>query len=266
MNSSLGRLVLTVTLLLAAGGGVARAGQAVTDGRRLGLEDLPDFVTAPGHWGSVEWTRVSLAAGTVGLALLGDEGLRAFFQGRRTAGGDRVATVARSFGEPLGAAGAIVVGSYVGGWAFGNARLRETGFQMAEAVLFSGAVTSLGKLAFGRSRPREEMGSVSFRPLGGRLGYDHSSFPSGHTTVAFAVASVAAERVRGLGWAAYPLAALVGWSRVNDDDHWVSDVVAAALLGTATGWWVTHRHRETGWTLWTPGPNGVGVAWRHPWP
>ena len=61
----------------------------------------------------------------------------------------------------------------------------------------------------------------------------HNSFPSGHSTVAFADAEALDRETsaRWVPWAAYPLASLVGWSRVRDDKHWGSDVVAGAALG-----------------------------------
>ena len=43
------------------------------------------------------------------------------------------------------------------------------------------------------------------------------------------------ETTRGwVPWVAYPIASLVGWSRVQDDEHWASDVVAGAALGLWT--------------------------------
>jgi hypothetical protein len=57
--------------------------------------------------------------------------------------------------------------------------------------------------------------------------------------VAFALATAINRESswRGTPWITYPLATLVGWSRVHDQQHWASDVVAGAALGT----WTAHK-------------------------
>lgn len=65
---------------------------------------------------------------------------------------------------------------------------------------------------------------------------DSLSFPSGHTTTAFAFASVvAAEHEWYWGAGAYSLAAFVGASRMNDNAHYLHDVLAGATIGAAFG-------------------------------
>ena len=129
------------------------------------------------------------------------------------------------------------------------------------------AVTAAAKGVTGRSRPRAEQGHAAFHWFGGSLTGDRSSFPSQHTGFAFSTAAVLAVRVPGSGWAGFPAAAVVGWSRLHDDEHWLSDVVAGALLGTATGLWVARRpdpDRPTAVVTWLPWsvPGGGGVAVR----
>ncbi len=84
-------------------------------------------------------------------------------------------------------------------------------------------------------------GSTVFRP-----GSSNDSFPSGHATEAFSVASVIAMRSNGwvLPTIAYTAATLVAFDRVNDHVHFPSDVAAGAILGTAVGRFLVARHRR----------------------
>lgn len=60
-----------------------------------------------------------------------------------------------------------------------------------------------------------------------------------------AVASVLADRFDApAGVAAYTLAGLAGVSRLVQDRHWASDVAAGAVLGWATGHFISRRRRE----------------------
>ncbi|MFB6294715.1 MAG: phosphatase PAP2 family protein [Candidatus Nanohaloarchaea archaeon] len=70
-----------------------------------------------------------------------------------------------------------------------------------------------------------------------------ASFPSGHTALAFMLATVLSRRY-GRTAPLYVLAAFVGVSRVYLGLHYPSDVAAGAVLGTAAGLLV-YRYRET---------------------
>ena len=102
------------------------------------------------------------------------------------------------------------------------------------STLTAAGVTVGLKLVIGRLRPRDEPEDpFTFDPFSG-----HGSFPSGHTTIAFA-AAVALDRETSSGWVpwiVYPAATMVGWSRVQDLDHWASDVVAGAAIGGWVSW------------------------------
>src|SRR6266446_6593982 len=104
--------------------------------------------------------------------------------------------------------------------------------RIAEGAGGAAAAAGIVKLAVGRARPLDAPGDQDvIRPFSG-----NSAFPSGHTTLAFGVAAAidAETRSKWVPYVVYPLAGLVGWSRVRDNQHWLSDVVAGAALGTWT--------------------------------
>ena len=74
-----------------------------------------------------------------------------------------------------------------------------------------------------------------------------TSFPSGHTTVIFAAATVYAEEYRNIPWVpyvSYGVATLVGLSRITENKHWISDVFAGAALGYVTGLQVVRNYHR----------------------
>ena len=122
--------------------------------------------------------------------------------------------------------------AYGAGRLSGRPGLAGTAQRIGASVATAGLLTFTLKQVAGRERPRESAGdSHAFQPFSG-----HGSFPSGHTTIAFAAATALVRETdsRWVPWAAYPAAAMVGWSRVHDNEHWTSDVVMGAALGTLT--------------------------------
>ncbi len=107
---------------------------------------------------------------------------------------------------------------------FGDERMRQSA-KLASAALGVGMLTTqLLKCAVGRERPE-----------GQKLPRCRSSFPSGHATAAFAAAYVYGSQYPKLRVPLYIFAVSVALSRVYLGEHYPSDVLAGAAIGTAAG-------------------------------
>jgi membrane-associated phospholipid phosphatase len=115
-------------------------------------------------------------------------------------------------------------------------KLRPLSLYITTAYLLSGVAVQLFKKLYNAPRPRE---IINFRVhsffITGVTGAGWDSFPSGHTTSVFALATMLALHVNKKRWDAYVLitAILVGYSRIYLGQHFPEDVIAGSILGTA---------------------------------
>lgn len=140
---------------------------------------------------------------------------------------------------------ALSIGAAYGiGRLSGEEELSRFAAHTFAGVAAAGAVNALVKIGVGRLRPNPENRTDHFRPF--NLDDGWQSFPSGHVVTAFALATAISDQaerpwVSGL---TYGAAALVAWSRLHEDRHWTSDVVAGAVLGTAASRYTVGRLRR----------------------
>jgi len=236
-------------------------GMAVTTGRA----QLPVAIPDSTHADSVallgsSTTHRELGRNTVGM-ILGSAavaGAISLFDSRlsldsRRIGGDDM-SVPSAIGSFVGGPGPIALGAAL--YGFGHVRdngfVTQTGREVMRAVLVSGAITAVAKGTVGRARPFAAPGDPDvFSPGHGFTNASFASFPSGHTSAAFATATVLARELNvahpSSRWWVNPLlfggATFVGYSRVYQRQHWPSDVIAGAALGTITGYEVVSHAR-----------------------
>ena len=128
----------------------------------------------------------------------------------------------------------LALGTWTAGLVLDDARATHVGSDLIRAQFLNAVLTRGMKLVAQRERPS---GSPD-------------SMPSGHTSATFATAAVLHEH---FGWkagvAGYTAAGFVGWSRLRDDHHWLTDIVIGTAVGLVSGRTVTAGHRATGWTV-----------------
>lgn len=164
------------------------------------------------------------------------------------------ATGFRLLGDP----GSTITGAMIYGIGRidGQRRVQALGLHTVEAILFANVVTGAIKYVAGRQRPFVDVTDpYDFQLWRGFKGDTYRSFPSGHSTTAFAFASALTRESQFwwphagfyVGTVFYGGAALVGASRIYNNMHWASDVMAGAAIGTIVGLKVvkyTHSHPD----------------------
>ena len=215
---------------------------------KLALDDARLILTAPVRWDMHDWLWFSADALVVaGVALAADPGVEGYVEDHNSESFSRALKRIEPFGSDysFGVMGAFYAGGLI---ADDSTAKRVAGDSLMASILAGGIITPVIKSAAGRTRPIKDEGDYDFHPFSG-----NHSFPSGHTTQAFAVGSAIAEHYDALWIKAlsYGMASLVGIARVDHKAHYVSDVVAGAMIGTSVGRAVVHineRERAGGRT------------------
>ena len=153
---------------------------------------------------------------------------------------------------------ALPLGFYASGSlrasGYGRSKSFEVGEQMVESLMLTAATTFVMKYTAGRTRP----------DLSNRY-----SFPSGHSSIVFASAtSLALNTPWYVGVPVMLSAGLVGVSRLDLHQHFLSDVISGAGIGAflATAVWSHHRTLESDNTVaWAPWiiSDAIGVTFTH---
>lgn len=169
-----------------------------------------------------------------------DEEMKEFAQRNRYSSLEDVIKIAR----PLGKGGYTVPG--LGIAYLSSALLKQDYFAQTTALAFkawfyTGAVVTLVKQTFRRSRPYRNEGIFDFNGPSFELG-DNSilSFPSGDSGNAWSIATVYAYRYQKklpwLPYVLYPAAAAVSYGRMHDNKHFLSDVFMGGVIGYLFGY------------------------------
>jgi membrane-associated phospholipid phosphatase len=155
-------------------------------------------------------------------------------------------------GETIGGAGFQMGGAlaaYTVGRLTGKPRLAQVGGDLFRAHLIAQTMTATIKMSVRRTRPD----GTQF------------SFPSGHSSVTFASATVLQ---RDFGWKvgipAYAVASYVAASRINEERHFLSDVLFGAAVGIVAGRTATIGTGDARFALTpmaAPGGGGIGFTW-----
>lgn len=141
-----------------------------------------------------------------------------------------------------------IAGLYAYGLIFKTQKEKTTTALATQAYITAGVSSTIIKLLTGEQRPYYtdpnslKKGPIFHGPFypftKGGDAQAYSSFPSGHTTAAFAAATVYALEYKDkplIPIMSYGAATLIGLSRITENKHWATDVLVGAMLGYLSG-------------------------------
>jgi hypothetical protein len=218
--------------------------QKLGDDIIIALQDWGKYLTYPLHMSGGDWAIGGAAFGSGLLISLADK--KATQQWSRGGSDDYHG----DFWDFPTAYGFVIYGTvaaasaYLLGLAADDNSFRVTGRMLIESVGYSGSLNYVCKFIIGRERPY--FSDNQYRFLAFRTNPDYQSLPSGHTTFAFAISTVMAERI-DTWWSRvffYSLAGMTAYARIHNNMHWLSDTFFGGLLGFSSGWFVVHNENN----------------------
>jgi membrane-associated phospholipid phosphatase len=134
----------------------------------------------------------------------------------------------------------VAAAFYLTGRATHNAKASETGILVFQSLIDTGIVTEALKLATQRERPNSGFERAEFFEGG-------SSFPSGHSSSVWSVATVIAYEYKDhplVKYGAFAAATAVSMSRFSSREHFLSDVVVGSAIGFGIGRYVYRTYHD----------------------
>lgn len=198
--------------------------------------DSKSFIISPAKWRTKQWIEFGVVAGAGVLAYTQDEKIQEYFVAHQSTSADHLS---KFVFEPFGRFAPVLIGGlYLGGRFAKDKRLAGTSLTAAKAFVVSAVFAGVVKQITHRHRPYQDDIPDHANWDGPFSSIEFTSFPSGHATSAFSMATVFAMEYSSTIWVpilSYTLATGTAVSRLYDNKHWASDVVIGSALGFVTG-------------------------------
>ncbi len=207
--------------------------------------DTKSFIASPAKWRTKQWIEFGAVTGAGVLAYTQEEKIQKYFLAHQSTAGSNFSTY---IFEPFGRFAPVLIGGlYLGGRLANDSRLAGTSLTAAKAFIVSAVGTNIIKQLTHRHRPFQDDVPDHANWDGPFSDIHYASFPSGHSTAAFSMATVYALEYRSTVWVpvlAYTLATGTAVSRLYDNKHWASDVLIGSALGFVTGRFMWKQSRK----------------------
>lgn len=201
------------------------------------FSDTWDCIKSPVSWNKKEWLIAGGAMTGTALLLPFDKKINQYFINHNSPVFDNLS---KYLFEPDGNIIPVLISAtlFTTGLIKKDCRLKNVALSGLKALGIATLLVRIPKFIAGRHRPDDDLIPDPFRWEGPKTIGKHESFFSGHTTYAFAFATVISSEFKDKKFIpilAYTLASLTAISRVYQHKHWTSDIFPAAFAGYGIG-------------------------------
>lgn len=208
--------------------------------------DFSAIVTSPARWNASDWITATVITGITAGLYENDAKIQKWVLAHRTATtgtiGDKVTLVGHGALTPV-----VLGGMYLYGRAADDAKIQKTVLLSVESFVITGVFVQTLKYTAHRHRPDTNDPAHTLDGASLKRSSSTMSFPSGHASSAFAVATVIAGEYDNavIPPIAYTIAAITSLNRVSHNAHWSSDAFVGSAIGYFTGKAIVAAHRNT---------------------
>jgi len=209
------------------------------------IQDSKDLLISPCGWGKKDIFKAAAFTGVSALLYVFDENIHDFFQNNKTSALNKLS---KFVFEPIGSGLYPIIGFgslYFYSIAFSKENTVDFALLAAKTFIISGLMAQLIKPVFGRHRPDND--NLPKHSIFDPVSLNYSSYVSGHTTIAFSMATLIAMEYKDkplVPILSYTMASLAGLSRIYDNKHWATDVLGGAVLGYTVARFMYKRNRK----------------------
>jgi membrane-associated phospholipid phosphatase len=200
------------------------------------------FIKQPTTWKGKDWLKVGIIVAATAAVMPFDQALVNSTQGNQRYNNSVFIVGGRMYGEWYAIGGvAGIFGAY--GLIAKDNRAKKIAIELAQAGIYAELITHFLKNTIGRARPYTNEGAFSYHPFS-LFDVNYNSMPSGHTTSAMALSTVMSRHANTTFFKilAYAPAAFTMFSRVYQNQHYLSDEILACGIGYFVGNWVVDLH------------------------
>ncbi len=208
------------------------------------MHSAKDLYSAPMKWTVTDYSFAAITFSAFSLAYSNDKTIMDFVQNNKGDFSYKMAFVGEKFGNGIYVGGLYSAAALITLISPDNETYKAFYKQGFSSAFYTSAIIMGLKHIIQRKRPfmakhPYEFGSVWNKP-------HYHSLPSGHTAMAFNLASMIDMHTEKRIWGilAYSMAGLTAWSRVHDQKHWFSDVILGGVIGTVVSRSVINSYKK----------------------